>query len=290
VTGESGVGIQESGYERRRPATRAASRRLARIAIGIVPIVLVIIGWWLLALQMDRQRIYPTPDVIVEDVITILRGEGALGNTYVHVAATLLRLFAAFVFAMVVGSLVGLVAGRSRSVFALIENVVWVFMAVPSIVWVFIFAVALGTTNVVPVAAMAALLTPMVLINVAEGAKAVPDDLLAMSRSYKVSAWDRVTGIYLPHLVPYVTSSARTAFALGIKLVVVAEVIGLAVGVGYEINYWYDRVFMSPIIAWGIVMIAIGLAVDGLVFGPLERRAGRWRPVSIHGAALEGAA
>jgi hypothetical protein len=43
------------------------------------------------------------------------------------------------------------------------------------------------------------------------------------------------------------------------------------------VKYWYTRLFMGPIVAWGIVMIVIGLVVDRLVFGPIERRVSRWK-------------
>ena len=102
-------------------------------------------------------------------------------------------------------------------------------------------------------------------------------ELVEMARSYKVGTRQRTLELYLPYLVPYITSSARTTFALGLKLVVVTEVVGLATGVGYEVKYWYTRLFMGPIVAWGVVMIVIGLAVDRLVFGPIERRVGRWK-------------
>jgi ABC-type nitrate/sulfonate/bicarbonate transport system permease component len=250
---------------------------VVRGAARAAPLLALVAVWWLVASLLDRPRVYPPPDAVFTELVKIVRGDGVLGSTYTHVAATLLRLVAAFAVSMVLGVLIGIVAGRVRAAFNLVENLVWVFMAVPSIVWVFIFAVALGTTNVVPVAAMSALLTPMILVAVSEGAKSVPADIVEMSRSYKVSAWQRLTGVYLPFLVPYIASSARTAFALGIKLVVVAEVVGLANGIGYEIGYWYDRLFMGPIVGWGIVMIAIGLAVDYGVFGPIERRVGRWR-------------
>jgi ABC-type nitrate/sulfonate/bicarbonate transport system permease component len=262
-----------------RPArwVRSARRVAGRWLAGAAPIVALVAIWWVVAPLLGRERVYPPPDVVFAALAEIVRGNGELGSTYTHIAATFARLAAAFAVSMLVGVLTGILAGRVRMVFSLVENLVWVFMAVPSIVWVFIFAVALGITNVVPVAAMAALLTPMILVNVAEGAKSVPADIVEMSRSYKVTAWQRLTGVFLPFLVPFIASSARTAFALGVKLVVVAEVVGLASGIGYELNYWYDRLFMGPVIAWGIVMIVIGLLVDYGVFGPLERKVGRWR-------------
>lgn len=254
---------------------------MKRILLAISPLVALLIIWWAGALLLNRARVYPTPDVVVGALIEIASGRGELGPAYFHMAATLGRLGAAFGISMVVGTLLGILAGRVRLVFSLLENILWIFMAVPSIVWVFIFAVAFGISNFVPIAAVAALLTPMVLVNIAEGAKSVPSDIVEMSDSYKVTRWQRLTGVFLPFLVPYLVSSARTAFGLGVKLVVVAEVVGLASGVGYEIQYWYDRLFMGPIVAWGIVMVAVGLVVDYGIFGPLERRVSRWkgRPV-----------
>jgi len=264
----------------------AFRRRLRAVAVGVGPVLVAIAVWWIVALILGRARVYPTPDVVAKTLVEILQGKGQLGSSYAHVAATMGRLLAAFSVAIVVGTGLGVLAGRVRVVFSLVENIVWVFMAVPSIVWVFIFVVAMGISEVVPVAAVAALLTPMVLVNVAEGAKSVPADIVEMSRSYKATTWQRLTGVFLPYLVPYIAASARTSFALGVKLVVVAEVVGLASGVGYELNYWYDRLFMGPIVAWGIVMIVIGLVVDYGVFGPIERRVGRWKGRPVGDAAI----
>ncbi|HYH92782.1 MAG TPA: ABC transporter permease subunit [Candidatus Saccharimonadales bacterium] len=259
------------------PLPRYRATRWRRFAVSIVPILVAVGIWWVLTLLLDRPRVYPTPPVVAEALAQIASGEGEVGSTYVHIAATLFRLAVAFLVSLVVGTAIGILAGRVRIVFSLIENVLWVFLAVPSIVWVFLFAVAFGISNVVPIAAMTALLTPMVIVNVAEGAKSVPSDLVEMARSYKVGRLQRTVELFLPYLVPYITSSARTAFALGIKLVVVTEVVGLATGIGYEVKYWYTRLFMGPIVAWGIVMIVIGLVVDRLVFGPIERRVSRWK-------------
>jgi ABC-type nitrate/sulfonate/bicarbonate transport system permease component len=211
----------------------------------------------------------------------IARGEGVLGSTYLHIGATMFRLAAAFLISLVVGTTLGVIAGRVPLVFDFVDNLIWVFMAVPSVVWVFIFAVALGISQTVPIAAVSALLTPMVLVHVAEGAKSVPTDIDTMARSYKAGRWQRLRDIYIPFLVPYIISSARVAFALGIKLIVIAEVVGLSTGIGYEVKYWFDTLRMGPIVAWGLVMIAIGLVIDYTVFGPLERRASAWKGLRL---------
>lgn len=264
---------------RSRLSLAAISRQaaLGRILAAAAPIVVIVGGWWVLTTVLDRTRIFPPPDVIWSELLVILFGGGELGSSYSHIAATLYRLTVAFTAAMVIGTLLGVLAGRIRGVFSLLENLVWISMAVPSIVWVFIFAVTMGLTDLVPITAVAALLTPGVIINVAEGSKSIPSDILQMSDSYKAGKLQRLVDVYLPFLVPYVSSSARVAFALGIKLIVVAEVVGIPSGVGFEIKYWYDRLVMAPMIAWGIVMITIGFIVDRGLFATIERRVGRWK-------------
>ena len=183
---------------------------------------------------------------------------------------------------MVIGGGLGIVAGRSRTVYGLLENVIWIFLAIPSVVWVFVFAIAFGIGDTVPIAALSALLVPMVLTIVAEGARVVPNETIEMADAFKAGQRQRLIDIYLPHLVPYFTASARSAFALGMKVVLVAEVIGLPTGVGFLVLYSRDQVFMSPIVAWGIVFIIIGLLVDRAVFANLEARASRWQRGSVH--------
>ncbi len=265
------------GGAERHAGERHLRRFLTGLGLAIVPLVSLVAVWWGITLVLDRARVFPPPALVATELIRILQGEGVLDSTYVHIAATLNRLLAAFAFSMVVGSVLGILAGRIPLLFDLIDNLVWVFMAVPSIVWVFIFAVGVGISEVVPVAAVSALLAPQILINVAEGTKSLPADLLEMGRSYKAGRRQMLSDVFLPYLVPYFAASARVAFALGIKLIVVAEVVGLSTGIGYEMKYWYDRLFMAPIVAWGFVMVAIGLIVDYGIFAPVERWAGRWK-------------
>ncbi len=248
-----------------------------RVAAVILPVVAAIGVWWAVTAALDRERIFPTPPVVWDYLLVIFSGEGVLGSTWVHIGATLYRLAAAFLLSLAVGTVLGVIAGRNRLVFDFVDNLIWVFMAVPSIVWVFIFAVALGISEAVPIVAVSALLTPMVLVHVAEGAKSVPAEIDTMARSYKAGRLQRLQDIYLPFLVPYIVSSARVSFALGIKLIVIAEVVGLSSGIGYELKYWFDTLQMGPIAAWGLVMIGIGLVIDYTVFGPLERRASAWK-------------
>lgn len=266
-------------------ARRGLSNRAIGLAIGIVPIVVVALIYQLIADAADRSRIYPELHLIARAIGNIVAGEGELGSAYSQIMFTSVRLLAAFAIAFVVGVVVGIAAGRNHIVFNFVENLVWVFMAVPSVVWVFLFAVGLGLSPFVPIGSVAVLLAPQFVVLVAEGAKSIPADLVEMARSYKTTTWQRLTGLFLPFLVPYLIAASRTAFALAVKIMLIAEVVGVPNGIGFEVSYWYGKLFMGPILAWGITMIVMGLLVDVLVFGPIERRVSQWKNKPVESGA-----
>jgi NitT/TauT family transport system permease protein len=252
--------------------------RARRVLLGLIPIVGFIVLWEVAtSFWLTSTRLFPPPDMVAEEIWKILKGEGPINSSYVDAFATLRRIVVAFSAAFVIGCSLGVLAGRVRIVYDFISNPLWVSMAVPSVVWAFIFVVIFGTGDIVPISALMALLIPNVTITVAEGTKALSRELGEMAASYGTTTAQRVKSVYLPQLVPYLFSSARVSFGLAIKIAVVAEVIGLEAGIGYELDYWYTQTVLAPVVAWGVILVAIGLAVDQLVFGPLERRVGRWR-------------
>lgn len=259
------------------PLLARLGRLAGRLPLGAVPVVVLVAVWWALtATVLQQERIYPPPSLVAEELLRILSGDGPIGSTYSHMGATMLRLLSSFVLAFLGGTLLGVLAGRKKWVFDFLDNLVWVAMAVPSVVWVFIFVIVFGVGDVVPVAALVVLLGAPVLIGTAEGVKAVPEDLVTMATSYRAGVWQRLFSLYLPSIAPYMAANARVAFALGIKIVIIAEVIGLPNGVGLLVQYWSDRLFMAPVVAWGLLLMVLGLVVDSFVFAPLERRTRAW--------------
>lgn len=255
-----------------------AHPRVRRILLAVVPLIAVVLLWQLVtAVWLTQERLFPPPAAVWDEIRGILGNEGAVGGSYGNAAATLKRIVIAFALSFVAGSALGVLAGRKRLVFDLVSNPLWVAMAVPSVVWAFIFVVVFGTGDVVPIAALMALLIPNVLIAVAEGTKNLSKDLLQMADSFAAPWRQKLVDVYAPQLLPYLFGSARVAFSLAIKVAVIAEVIGVQKGIGYELDNWYTQTVLAPVVAWGILLTAFGLAVDTLVFAPLERRLGRWR-------------
>ena len=258
------------------------TRGKSKLLLQLSPILLFIAAWWIFALIMDLPRLYPTPLLVGEKFVGIIIGETALGSSsYAHIGITFYRFFIAFVLSFVIGATIGLLIGRNKVLFDLFDNVGWIFFSVPAILWAFILVVALGITDLVPIGVLMALLVPKVAILVAEGAKDTPADIMEMANSFKANTWQKVKDVFLPHLVPYLLASARISFSIGVKVVIVAEVVGLSTGIGFMIKYWNDKVFVAQIIAWGVTLVILAIIAEYAIFGQLERKVAKWRTVGI---------
>jgi ABC-type nitrate/sulfonate/bicarbonate transport system permease component len=58
---------------------------------------------------------------------------------------------------------------------------------------------------------------------------------------------------------------------------VVAEIFGVTSGIGYVMNYSREILATQMVFVWALVMIAIMLVADKLVFDGMTRRLERWR-------------
>lgn len=258
------------------------TRGKSKVLLQLSPILLFIAVWWIVAVVMDTPRLYPTPLMVAEKLAGIIAGKSELGaSSYLHIAATFYRFFVAFVISFVSGAIIGLIIGRNKVLFDLFDNVGWIFFSVPAVLWAFVLVVALGITDAVPILVLMALLVPKVAILIAEGAKATPADILEMANSFKATTWQKVKDVFIPHLVPYLVASARVSFSIGVKIIIVAEVIGLTTGIGFMVKYWFDKVFVAPIVAWGIVLVCLALIAEYTLFGRLEQRVTKWRTYGV---------
>jgi NitT/TauT family transport system permease protein len=78
-------------------------------------------------------------------------------------------------------------------------------------------------------------------------------------------------------VIPYLFAGMRVAFALGLRVSVVAEIFGVSTGVGYMMNFARDTLRTDAVFAWALILITMMLLVDNIIFSPLLRWLTRWR-------------
>jgi ABC-type nitrate/sulfonate/bicarbonate transport system permease component len=118
-----------------------AGRRLSELAIGLIPILLLLGLWqYLTAFKIAPPTLLPPPGTVFARVFHLLGDPTFLG----HAATTLYRLFWGFGLAVVVGVSLGIAAVGSPLIGAILRPLVRVLAPVPKIALYPVFILTLG--------------------------------------------------------------------------------------------------------------------------------------------------
>jgi NitT/TauT family transport system permease protein len=194
-----------------------------------------------------------------------------------HLGATLLRVTAAFVIAMAIGSAIGIALGMDARADRVFGGWVVFFLNLPALVTIILCYVWFGLTEAAAVAAVAINKIPNVAATVREGARALSKDLAEMAAVYRLDWRERLIHVVLPQLAPFFAAAARNGLALVWKIVLVVELLGRPNGVGFEIHAHFQLFDVAAILAYALGFIVVVQAIELLILEPWERAANRWR-------------
>jgi ABC-type nitrate/sulfonate/bicarbonate transport system permease component len=243
----------------------------------------VIALWYFIYFAIDS-RIFPTPLRVLKfmwEEITLTSGVrySSVGeNLYQQFGISIARLTFGFLIAMSVGTMIGLAMGVSKSVDAFFHDWVMAILAMPALVWALFFSVAFGFGHSAPVLTVIFAGIPFVIINVREGVRNTPKELIDMATAFEVPRSKMTRHVFLPSLMPFFFAALRYAYSIGWKGLVIAEVFGSQVGMGWTIKFWYDAHRAHGVIGYALFFILFALGLEKLVFDPLARKAFKWRP------------
>lgn len=210
-------------------------------------------------------------------VAGIIWHEAANGKLWFHLSATLLRVVAAFVLAMTIGTVLGLVLGRNARLNMWLDPWVLVLLNLPALVTIVLCYLWIGLTEAAAVTAVAINKIPMVTVMIREGVRALDPALDEMARVFRMDRIATWRHVIAPQLAPHFASSARAGVALIWKIVLVVEFLGRSSGIGFQIHLYFSLFEVGYVLAYAISFIVVMLAVEFWLLQPVENRASRWR-------------
>lgn len=254
-------------------AQRASSWVVASSLLQRIGSVVLFILVWQVAADAIHSRLLPSASA----VFVVLIEECLHGPLLFHLGITLARVAAAFVVAMVIGTAIGIVMGRSQTLDALFDSWLVLLLNLPALVIIVLAYVWFGLTEAAAIGAVAVNKTPNTAVTLREGARALDRNYSDMAASFHVGRWRTLRHVIMPQLYPYVFAAARSGLALVWKIVLIVELLGRSNGVGFEIQLYFQQFDVTRILAYSIAFMVVIQVIEWAIFQPLERRAGRWR-------------
>lgn len=243
--------------------------------VPLLSISAFLLIWAVIAWILQNPRVLPGP----VSVARVMIEETAAGRMGHHVLATLIRVGISFALAMVIGTVLGYLVGRSPRVDRWTEAWVTIFLNTPALVVIVLCYLWIGLNEVAAIAAVTINKTAMVIVTLREGTRALDPRLAEMARVYRVPTQRFLRHWVLPQLAPFLASAARNGLSVIWKVVLVVEFLGRSDGVGFQIHLKFQLFDIAGVMAYAAAFVAVMLAIDYALIQPLERRANRWRKV-----------
>jgi NitT/TauT family transport system permease protein len=235
-------------------------------ALGLV-LVWQVAAWW------AASSLLPTPLAVLGQIV-----QDTMTGPLLHdLGATLRRVALAFVIAMLVGSVIGILMGRRPTADLLLDPWLMLFLNIPALVVIILSYVWFGLAESTAVFAIALNKIPNVAVTLREGARTLDRDFLEMAQSFRIGRRKTLVYVTLPQLAPYFAVAARAGLALIWKVVLVVELLGRNDGIGFELNLFFQLFDVTGILAYSLAFILIMLTIEYGLLQPIERAANRWR-------------
>ena len=245
--------------------------RVSRRILVTLTLPLVLISVWWVASDDSQSFFFPPLREIVE-VFPDTWLQGRLGD---DVAPSLLRLLAGYGVALLIGTMLGALAGSSRTVRALIEPPLEFLRAIPPPVLLPILILVAGIGDRMKILVIATGCLWPILLNTIEGVRGIEPVLRDVAASYRLTRLTRLRVLVLRGASPQIFTGARQALSIGLILMVISELGPASNGLGYS-TIQFQRSFAIPEMWSGILMLGFIGVLLSLVFRVVESQALRW--------------
>jgi NitT/TauT family transport system permease protein len=264
----AGLDTLEVGGHRRKPRLRriidAAWPKLVALAIALGAWQLIVLtGWkppWLL----------PSPLTVFGEL-----WEGLIaGDLLAAVAVTLRRAVVGYGLAVLVGGIIGILVVRSRTLRAAVGSLITGLQTMPSIAWfpLAILLFQLSETAILFVVILGA--APSIANGLISGVDHVPPLLLRAGRVLGAQGLARYRHVILPAALPASVAGLKQGWAFAWRSLMAGELLVLIPGqtsVGAQLQFSREFSDAAGLMAMMIVILAIGIVVDVVVFSSVER-------------------
>jgi NitT/TauT family transport system permease protein len=241
-------------------------KRLARFVVFYG----ILLGVWVLLakLKIWPPYLFPTPKGVLEALYA-----GFVDHSFwIAIAVSMRRVLIGYGISVVLGMILGLGVASNKFLEETMGGLLVSLQSLPSICWwpLALLWFGLNQNAILFVVVMGSLLS--VTIAMEDGRKQMPKIYGMAGRNLGARGLPLFWHVLLPASLPYIVSGLKQGWAFAWRSLITAEMLYLSLGLGQLLMMGRDLNDMSQVIAVMILIIAIGYAVDGLVFKTIERR------------------
>ncbi|WP_256106758.1 ABC transporter permease [Streptomyces sp. ODS05-4] len=255
---------------------------LRKVLPPVVAVALVLAVWQALvsAQVTDAYKLPPPADVWAGLERMWLEGT-LLEVLWTSVSRALLG----FLMALAIGTPLGLLVARVRVVRAAIGPILSGLQSLPSVAWVPPAVLWLGLNDSMMFAVILLGAVPSIANGLVAGIDQVPPLFLRAGRTLGATGLRGARFVVMPAALPGYLAGLKQGWAFSWRSLMAAEIIAsspdLGLGLGQLLENGRNNIDMPGIFLAIILILVVGVAIDLLVFSPLERAVLRGRGLLV---------
>ncbi len=234
--------------------------------------IAILLGLWQLVVTLELKDpwVLPGPATVIPRLFDDLGG-----NLPSAIATTLRRASIGYLLALGIGMAVGLAIVRWRVLRTAVASLITGLQTMPSIAW-FPFAILLfGLTETAIMFVIILGAAPSIANGLINGVDHIPRILLRAGDVLGARGINRYRFVVLPAALPAFVGGMKQAWAFAWRSLMAGEllvIIAQQPSLGAQLQLQRDLADAEGLLATMIVILVIGILVDLVVFGTVERR------------------
>ncbi|MEU6147239.1 ABC transporter permease [Streptomyces sp. NPDC047081] len=242
-----------------------------KILPPIIALAVVTVVWYILYPIVDDPSKLPSPG----EVGSAFKDAWLKGDLLGYIWTSVSRGLLGFFFALLIGTPLGLLVARVKFVRAAIGPILSGLQSLPSVAWVPPAVIWLGLNNSMMYAVILLGAVPSIANGLVSGVDQVPPLFLRAGRTMGATGIKGIRHVVLPAALPGYVAGLKQGWAFSWRSLMAAEIIAsfpdLGVGLGQLLENARTASDMAMVFEAIILILFVGIAIDLLIFSPLER-------------------
>ncbi|MGV9574690.1 ABC transporter permease, partial [Streptomyces nigra] len=268
---EAGLDALETVDSGRTPFRKTLTQK---VLPPVVAVLLVLALWQFLVSSgiADDPTKLPPPSAVWDE----LREAWLEGTLHQYVWTSVSRGLLGFLLALAIGTPLGLIVARVRFVRAAIGPILSGLQSLPSVAWVPPAVIWLGLNDRMMFAVILLGAVPSIANGLVSGVDQVPPLFLRAGRTLGATGLKGTWHVVMPAALPGYLAGLKQGWAFSWRSLMAAEIIAsspdLGVGLGQLLENGRNTSSMPMVFFAILLILVVGIAIDLLIFSPLERR------------------
>ncbi len=248
----------------------------------LTAVALVIVVWQVLVwAEVTDEGSLPAPSAVWGNVSDLWLQGTLLEIVWTSISRGLLG----FLLALAIGTPLGLLVARVKYVRAAIGPILSGLQSLPSVAWVPPAVIWLGLNNQMMYAVILLGAVPSIANGLVSGVDQVPPLFLRAGRTMGATGLKGTWHIVMPAALPGYVAGLKQGWAFSWRSLMAAEIIAsspdLGLGLGQLLENGRNNSDMPGVFLAIILILIVGIAIDLLIFSPLERAVLRGRGLLV---------